>query len=124
MSENAGVGSDNSGRWQQNPHRATKRTREVTDRNHPVTAGGGFAERCLLRQKPPNPSALWQLRELGPISFAKLVDTPDYLRKVRALMNHQSTNLCTQQRSALKVHAWNLAVPCGAPPRALDDVMR
>ena len=59
-----------------------------------------------------------------PISFAKLVDTRKFLRKVRAPMNHESTNFCTQQRSALKVHAWNLAVPCGAAPRALDDVMR
>jgi hypothetical protein len=39
-------------------------------------------------------------------------------------MNHQSTNFCTQQRAALKVGAWNLVVPCGAPPCALDDLMR
>ena len=57
MSGNGSVGSDNSGRWQQIPHCATKRTREVIDPNHPVTAGGGVAERCLLRQKPPDLSA-------------------------------------------------------------------
>src|ERR1700676_2940455 len=57
MRGNGNVGSDNSGSWQQNPHRATKRTRGVIDRNHPVTAGGGFEGRSVLRQKPPNPSA-------------------------------------------------------------------
>jgi hypothetical protein len=58
------------------------------------------------------------------IFFAKLVDTRNFWRTVRAPMNHQLTSFCTQQRSALKVHAWNLLAPCGAPLRALDDVMR
>jgi hypothetical protein len=72
----------------------------------------------------PNRDALGSTLGRLPISSAKLVDTRKFLRKVRALMNHQSTNFCTQQRSALKVHAWNLVVPCGVPPRALDKVMR
>jgi hypothetical protein len=57
-----------------------------------------------------------------PISFAKFVDTRDFLRKVRAPMIHQSTNFYTRQRSALKARAWDLLIPCGAPPRAFDDV--
>jgi hypothetical protein len=39
-------------------------------------------------------------------------------------MNHQSTTFDTRQRSALKVCAGNLLNSCGAPPRALEVVMR
>jgi hypothetical protein len=43
---------------------------------------------------------------------------------LRAPMIHQYTHFCTRQRIALKNWAGNLAISCGAPPCALDEVMR
>jgi hypothetical protein len=55
---------------------------------------------------------------------AKSLDTEKYRRKFRAPMNHESISFCTRQRSALQVCAGKTLDPCGAPPRALEVLMR